>query len=49
MNAIEENEFIFGWRNMGKYYKTKCYFMYFGALGNKRNTCYSHEKASDNS
>ena len=39
MNAIEENEFVTGWRNMVNNYQTQCDYMCLGTLGNKRNSC----------
>ena len=46
MNAIEENEFVAGWRILGRgIAETTGHFMYFRTLGNTGNMGDCHGKA----
>ena len=45
MNAIEENTFVQGFRQVGKeIYEPKGYSLHFSTLGNKGHLCYRHAK-----
>ena len=43
MNAIEENEFVAGWREAGRTLpRPKCHTVHFGTLGDSRDLCHGH-------